>query len=58
MFTAFILYLFNLGIFDEVNVNEDNDFHICNIYCEEKEYEVTDNECVCEDGKRFDFEYK
>ena len=55
IFIAFIVYLFYLGIFDEVN---DNDFHICNIYCEEKEYEVTDNECVCEDGKRFDFEYK
>lgn len=58
IFIAFIVYLFYLGIFDEVNVNEENDFHICNIYCEEKEYEVTDNECVCEDGKRFDFEYK
>lgn len=58
MFIAFILYLFNLGIFDEVNVNEENDFYVCNIYCEDKEYEVINNECVCEDGKRFDFEYK
>lgn len=54
----FIAYLFYLGAFDKVSVNEENDFHVCSIYCEGKEYEVTDNECVCEDGKRFDFEYK
>lgn len=50
-------FSFFAGAYDKIEINENTDVYSCSTYCDNKEYEIKDDECVCEDGTRFDFKY-
>ena len=43
--------------YNNINMDKNSEeYHICNIRCENRLYLIRDNKCICTDGKEYDIE--